>query len=77
MRIVSTTHLQDRAMTKISHDQDTLFVGVDVSKAILEVALDEKRATEQFSNDETGIVAVLKRLRALPVALVDGSDRRF
>jgi len=57
-------------MTKSSQNQDMLFVGVDVSKATLEVALDDKRATQQFSNDEAGITAVLTRLRDLPVALV-------
>jgi len=41
-----------------------------VSKATLEVALDDKRATEQFSNDEAGIAAVRAHLRELPVALV-------
>jgi len=47
-------------MTKISHDQYPL----------LEVALDDKRASEQFSNDEAGISALLTRLRGLNLALV-------
>ncbi|WP_160330616.1 hypothetical protein [Ventosimonas gracilis] len=34
--------------------QDALFVGVDVSKTTLEVALDDKRPTEQFPNNEPG-----------------------
>jgi len=57
-------------MTKISQNQDALFVGVDVSKATLEVALDDRQRTEQFANDEAGIAALLTRLRDLPVALV-------
>jgi len=55
-------------MTKISQEQ--VFVGVDVCKATLEVALSDKHATEQFSNDETGIAALLSRLQGLDVALV-------
>jgi len=57
-------------MAKISQDENVLFVGVDVSKATLEVALDDKGASEQFSNDEAGISGVLAHLRELPVALV-------
>jgi len=57
-------------MTKISQELDTLFAGIDVSKATLEVALDDKRATQQFSNDEADIAAVRAHLRELPVALV-------
>jgi len=57
-------------MTKTSQDQDVLFVGVDVSKASLEVALDDQRASEQFVNDGPGIAAVLARLQDLNVALV-------
>jgi len=68
MFIALTTYLQDRAMTKISQNQDALFVGVDVSKATLEVALDDRQRTEQFANDEAGIAALLTRLRDLPVA---------
>jgi len=57
-------------MAKISQNRGELFVGVDISNARLEVALDDKQATEQFSNDEAGIAGVLKRLRELPVTLV-------
>jgi len=52
-------------MTKTS--QNALFVGVDVSKATLEAALDDKRPTEPFPNDNKGIAA---RLQTLPVALL-------
>jgi len=55
-------------MTKNS--QDHVFVGIDISKATLEVALNGKRTSEQFSNDEDGITALLARLRGLNVALV-------
>jgi len=57
-------------MTKISQNQDELFVGVDVSKATLEVALDDKRKTEQFNNDQAGIAALLTQLQSLNVSLV-------
>jgi len=55
-------------MTKTS--QEALFIGVDVSKATLEVALDDKRASETFTNDDAGIRALLERLKPLNVALV-------
>jgi len=55
-------------MTKTS--QETLFVGVDVAKATLEVALSDQRATETFANDKVGIAALLKRLKPLNVTLV-------
>jgi len=70
MHRASTTYLQGRAVTKISQNQDALFVGVDVSKATLEVALDDKRKTGQFSNDEAGIAALHKQLQSLNVSLV-------
>jgi len=46
-----------------------LFVGIDVSKAQLDIAL---RPDGQFvvPNDETGIAHVIERLRVLPVALI-------
>jgi transposase len=46
-----------------------LFVGIDVSKAQLDIAL---RPEGRFvvPNDETGIAHVVERLRALPVALI-------
>ncbi len=47
----------------------SLCVGIDVSKAQLDIAL---RPDGRFvvPNDETGIVHVVERLRALPVALI-------
>jgi len=45
-------------------------VGVDVSKATLEVALDDKRPTEQFPNNDKGIAALLARLQTMNVALL-------
>jgi transposase len=46
-----------------------LFVGIDVSKAQLDIAL---RPDGQFvvPNDETGIAHVVERLRVLPIALI-------
>jgi len=55
-------------MTKVS--QNALFVGVDIAKATLEVALSDQRATETFANDNAGIAALLKRLKPLNVTLV-------
>ena len=45
------------------------FVGIDVSKAQLDIAL---RPEGRFvvPNDETGLAHVVERLRALPVALI-------
>jgi len=47
-----------------------LFVGIDVAKDSLEVALAEDVATVRFGNDEQGIEALLALLASKPVALV-------
>jgi len=57
-------------MTKISQSMDTVFVGIDVCKAILEVALNDRQATQRFDNDAAGIKALRVRLAQLPVAVV-------
>lgn len=47
-----------------------LFVGVDVSKAQLDVAIRPSGATFSVKNDETGIAQLVGRLEELKVALV-------
>lgn len=47
-----------------------MFVGIDVAKASLEVALAEDACTQRFGNDEQGIAALVALLAGKPVALV-------
>jgi len=47
-----------------------LCVGIDVAKASLELAVDDKSATVSFANDTQGIAALQAHLKHLPVALV-------
>ena len=51
------------------NDSEMIFVGIDVSKDTLELALDDKGQTHNLSNDETGI----KRLLAIITAAQSGS----
>lgn len=46
------------------------YVGIDVAKAQLDVAVDGRGAAERRPNDEVGIAAVVRRLRETPPALV-------
>lgn len=46
------------------------FVGIDVSKAQLEVAVDEERAGQQVPNDERGIGGLVRQWHATPPTLV-------
>jgi len=48
-------------------------VGVDLPKATLEVALDDKRPTEPFANNDQGIAALLTATDAACCA-ADGGD---
>jgi transposase len=41
---------------------ELIFVGIDVSKATLEVALDDQAKTQCFANTEAGIAALVKQL---------------
>lgn len=43
---------------------ESIFVGIDVSKATLEVALDDKGRTQTLVNDEAGLKALLAVLQA-------------
>jgi transposase len=47
-----------------------LYVGIDVAKSSLQVALDDKAASVSFANDAQGIAALLAHLKHLSVALV-------
>jgi transposase len=60
--------LQGWVMTNESTNH--LYVGIDVAKASLEVALDDKAGSVSFANDEQGIAALQAHLKDLPVALV-------
>jgi len=56
---------------------DDVYVGIDVSKASLEVSLGEGGRTERFDNDEAGIAALLARLDGVQVklALLEATGR--
>ena len=54
-------------MTNIS---ETKFVGIDVSKATLEVALDDRSATERFDNNRAGLTRLVRSLKAHLVTVV-------
>lgn len=55
-------------MAKESHEP--VYVGIDVSKGSLEVALADKGASVRFDNDEQGIQGLLEHLRDHEVAVV-------
>ncbi len=44
---------------------ELIFVGIDVSKATLEVALDDKSKTQTLGNDEAGLKELIARLKEL------------
>lgn len=56
----------------MTDETEAVFVGIDVSKAWLEVALGEKAQTLRFGNDDKGVAALVEHLKGLPggVALV-------
>ena len=47
-----------------------IFVGIDVSKAWLDVAVHEQREITRFSNDESGIASLVKALKKLKPKLI-------
>lgn len=49
-------------MTDVS---ELIFVGIDVSKATLEVALDDKAKTQTLGNDEAGLKTLIDQLKVL------------
>ena len=44
---------------------ELIFIGIDVSKATLEVALDDKSKTECIANDDKAVAALVKKLMPL------------
>jgi transposase len=51
-------------------EADEIFVGIDVSKAWLDIAVHEREETFRVSNDETGIASLVKRLKKLKATLI-------
>lgn len=49
----------------MTNAHELIFVGIDVSKATLEVALDDKAKTQTLANDEAGICSLIATLKAL------------
>ena len=51
---------------------ELIFVGIDVSKATLEIALDDSAQTRSLGNDDAGLSALVSLLKALdnPVGVV-------
>jgi transposase len=47
-----------------------IFVGIDISKAWLDIAVHEREETFRVSNDETGIASLVKRLKKLKATLI-------
>ena len=47
-----------------------IFVGIDISKAWLDIAVHAKEETFRVSNDEIGIADLVKRLKKLKVSLI-------
>ena len=47
-----------------------IFVGIDVSKAWLDIAVHEREETSRVANDDTGIPDLVKRMKELDPALI-------
>ena len=47
-----------------------IFVGIDISKAWLDIAVHEKEETFRVSNEEVGIAGLVKRLKKLKASLI-------
>lgn len=47
-----------------------IFVGIDISKAWLDIAVHEQAETFRASNDEAGIASLVKRLKKLKASLI-------
>jgi len=50
----------------MTNSSELIFVGIDVAKATLELALDDNSKTQCFGNDDAGVQAVIAKLK--PVA---------
>jgi transposase len=53
-----------------NESSNPVYVGIDVAKATLEVAMNDTGASVSYTNDEQGIAALLAHLKGLPVELV-------
>lgn len=49
---------------------EEIFVGIDISKAWLDIAVYEREEVFRTSNDETGIASLVKRLKRLKATLI-------
>ena len=49
---------------------EQIFVGIDISKAWLDIAVHESEEAFRTSNDETGIASLVKRLKRLKASLI-------
>lgn len=50
--------------------QDAIYVGIDISKATLDVYIDGQDVDIQVSNDDAGVTALMERLMGLEITLV-------
>jgi transposase len=60
--------LQDRVLEDIM--ETNVFVGVDVSKDSLDVAIGAQKEVITFSNDQNGVDSLVKKLRRMDVQLI-------
>ena len=60
-----TRNKEDRVL-----EIDPIFIGIDVSKARLDVSVRPLDRRESVANDEVGIMALVKRLREMQPALI-------
>jgi transposase len=60
--------LQDRVLEDIM--EKNVFVGVDVSKNSLDVAIGAQKEVITFSNDQNGVDSLVKKLRRMDVQLI-------
>lgn len=49
----------------MTNERELIFVGIEVSKATLEIALDDKSRTQTLGNDEAGFKELIAKLESL------------
>lgn len=54
----------------MSNNTSPIMIGIDVSKAVLDVCDQHRQLVRQFENTESGIIALVEALRALAPALI-------
>jgi transposase len=54
----------------MTNEKKEIFVGIEISKKTLEVALDSKGKTHRFSNDQNGLDSLVKTLSLSQVMLI-------